>query len=48
MSKDRNKFFYRKIKQNFEKTTLSKFSCYGNINVDVHVTTTLKCFRYNF
>ena len=36
-------FFTEKSK--FSITWLSKFSCYGNVNVDVPNATTLKCFQ---
>ena len=31
-----------------KKIGLSKFYCRGNINIDVHVTTILKCSQINF
>ena len=38
-------FFFRK-NANFEKKWLSKLGCHAN--VDVHVTTPLKCFQVKF
>ena len=34
-------------KANFEKTWLSKLGHHGNVNVDVVVTTSLKCSQMN-
>ena len=43
MSKNRNKSFFAGKKANCEKKKrLSKRFCHGNVNVDEHVTITLK------
>ena len=38
---------YRK-NANFEKPWLSKVGCHGNVNIEVHVTTTGKYSHLNF
>ena len=46
--KNRNNTYSFRENANFEKTWLSKLCCHGNINIDVHVTTTSKCSQINF
>ena len=42
ISKSRNDTFFNKKLQNVKKP-LPKLGCHGSVNVDVHVTMTLKC-----
>ena len=49
-SKNRNKTFFYEKKASFQKKKKwpQKIGSHGNINVEVHVTMTLKCSEINF